>query len=97
MPISGLVITLDSNEDAAQRAIRQIDARPTFEAGVRQRHRLPVVLETPDRGTDKREWQWLGDLGGVVHVDVVFVHFESSESDASQAPERGAMPTAMET
>ena len=97
MPISGLVITLDSDESAAQRVSDDIRARSSFELGERQSHRLPAVLETPDRAADKREWEWLNALPGVMHVDVVFIHFDQPDSDSTLRSSRSASELPLET
>ena len=64
--------------DAA--VIEQIQQHPNFQAGPRQDQRLPVVLDTPDKETDKQCWGWINQLPGVHHVDVAFIHFEDEEA-----------------
>lgn len=60
--------------------IEQINQHPLLQAGPLQGHRLPVVVDTPDRETDKQCWLWLNELAGVHHVDVAFVHFEDEDA-----------------
>lgn len=94
MPVSGLVITLapppdvpgasNGLRDGSTRVIEQIHLHPHLQVGPRQGQRLPVVLDTPDRETDKRCWLWLNGLPGVHHVDIAFIHFEDEDAfDAS--------------
>ncbi len=94
MPVSGLVVTLDppppntpDSPDTSEKlrhhhahVIAQINQHPNLQAGPQQGQRLPVVVDTPDRGADKQCWQWLNDLQGVHHVDVAFIHFEDEDA-----------------
>ncbi len=82
--------------------IEQIQQHPNFQAGLRQGQRLPVVLDTPDKQTDKQCWGWVNELPGVHHVDVAFIHFEDEDAiEASpcntRADELIAAPTIGET
>lgn len=100
MPVSGLVVTLapppppetppetpnasDRLRDSSTHVIEQIHQHPHLQVGPRQGQCLPVVVDTPDRETDKRCWLWLNGLPGVHHVDVAFIHFEDEDAfDAS--------------
>ena len=86
MPVSGLVVTLDADPNRARGAVTQILNHSAFDVGERCGHRLPVVLETPDRQDDKQCWQWLNDLSGVVHVDAAFIHFDEAPSGCAKQP-----------
>lgn len=107
MPVSGLVVTLaapDASGDAviASDVVEKIRRHPNFEAGRRLDQRLPVVLDTPDKQTDKRCWGWINELPGVHHVDVAFIHFEDQDAfEASpcshNAQQTIAAPTIGET
>jgi hypothetical protein len=78
--------------------IEQIRQHPNFQAGPRQDQRLPVVLDTPDKETDKRCWGWLNELPGVHHVDVAFIHFEDEDAlDASPCSANADRPIAAPT
>ena len=78
--------------------IEQIQRHPNFQAGQRQSQRLPVVLDTPDKETDKRCWGWLNNLPGVHHVDVAFIHFEDEDAfDASPCSANADRPIAAPT
>jgi len=88
MPISGLVITLNSDPVAARQAAGAIAGRAGFNCGaMRGDHHLPAVLDTADRDADKAARDWLHALPGVLHVDVVFIHFDDQD-----APSLGATP-----
>ncbi len=88
MPVSGLVVTLappgsipgSSPDVVIATVIEKIREHPNFQAGPRQDQRLPVVLDTPDKDTDKQCWGWINQLPGVHHVDVAFIHFEDSDA-----------------
>ena len=78
--------------------IKQIQQHPNFQTGERQDQRLPVVLDTPDKETDKRCWGWLNELPGVHHVDVAFIHFEDEDAlDASPCSVNAKRPIAAPT
>jgi nitrate reductase NapAB chaperone NapD len=82
MLISGLVITLSQQAQAAEQAVEAIAGHSRISLdGPATGSRLAAVLDTPDRQTDLTVWEWLWDLPGVVHVDVVFIHFEDIEAN----------------
>jgi hypothetical protein len=112
MPVSGLVITLARRDtspdiggglrDNAAQVIEQIKQHPHMQLGPQQGQRLPVVLDTPDRETDKACWGWLNSLAGVHHVDVAFIHFEDADAPEhapcqSHSDQLIQMPTLGET
>ncbi len=81
MPISGLMVTLTSDaetSDAALRAMRDFDA---IELGVRNGRRVAAVLDTPTDEHNRRAWRWLNDLDGVSLVDVLFVSFDEDANE----------------
>lgn len=78
--------------------IEQIQQHPNFQAGPRHNQRLPVVLDTPDKETDKQCWGWINELPGVHHVDVAFIHFEDEDAlDASPCSANADRPIAAPT
>lgn len=92
MPISGLVITLAEDPQAAELAKQAVRGHPRFTCeAMPDPRRLPAVLDTPDRHTDREDWDWLNALDGVRQVDVVFIHFE--DHDAAAEMHDGAAPT----
>lgn len=73
----------DASGVGHESVIEQIRNHPHLQPGPRQDLRLPVVVDTPDRETDKACWRWLNDLPGVHHVDVAFIHFEDDDPVAT--------------
>ena len=48
--------------------------------------RLPIVLDTPDKATDKRVWDWLSSLPGVIGVDVAFISWDAASAPLLSLP-----------
>ncbi len=82
MPTSGLVITANQVADVAL-VLTAIASDPHVEPGQPAGNRIPLVLDTPDKATDKRLWDWLGALPGVAHVDVAFIYLGESHEEGS--------------
>lgn len=84
MPISGLILTLCSDPDAAQSAILKCHEDPRIEVGqcVGLR-RCPITLTTESQDEDKACWQALQDDPGIDHVDVACVFFDDDQADDS--------------
>ncbi|MBL4701830.1 MAG: hypothetical protein JKX85_11300 [Phycisphaeraceae bacterium] len=80
MPISGLILTLSSNSEAAQTALDKCHADPQVQVGefVGPR-RCPITLDTNNPEEDKVSWQRLQDDPGIDFVDVVCVYFDEDE------------------
>ncbi len=79
MPISGWIVTLASDADQAARALRELCSHPCIELGAAApgaMQRFPVVVDTPDEAQNEALWVWLGELPGVLHVDVVCAYPE---------------------
>jgi hypothetical protein len=87
MPISGLVITLNSDAELAAQAVATLSARPEFTPGERNTRWLPVAMEARDDGASRDLHDWLNALPGVDFVDVVFVNSDEDEALASLTPE----------
>lgn len=85
MPISGLVVAL-ADDALGQQSADRIAAAPQIEVGRRTAHKLAVVVETASSDEDRDLWQWLRDLPGVVHVDVVFIGFDDPSQDSPAIP-----------
>lgn len=83
MPISGIVITLASNApiEATIRALRRERA---LEPGAREGRKIAAVLTTDSDAHNRRAWNWLNELPGVAHVDVVFVSLDDFASRTAQ-------------
>ncbi len=74
--ISGLVIQLSADDVLVADAIQAIKDQPVLELGLRTGRRQPLVLETRGSGESHDITDWLAELPGVEHVDVVFVHLD---------------------
>ncbi len=83
MSISGLVLTLTEDTEAVDAALRTMALDPMIEVGEIIGPRLPVVVDAPDRATDRAVFERLRELPGVVCVDVAYVWFEDPEADAA--------------
>ena len=78
--------------------IETIRQHPNFQTGPRQAQRLPVVLDTPDKQTDKQCWAWINKLPGVHHVDVAFIHFDDEDAyEATPCSTNAQQPIAAPT
>lgn len=91
MPVSGLIVTLDRAPDVADAAVRAIAQRDDLTLGQRAGVKLPLVSDTADKTHDKALWSWLQRLPGVVHVDVVMIHFDESSSQVAYPEQQQTM------
>lgn len=82
MPTSGLVLTAERPE-GIRPILDALATEPAIETAPPVEGRLPLVVETPDKATDKRIWEWLHRLPGVAAVDVAFIYLGESTPDAS--------------
>ncbi|HRQ73914.1 MAG TPA: hypothetical protein PLU35_12890 [Phycisphaerales bacterium] len=85
MSISGLVVTLESDPQGAERAIRALRQDPRITLGDRAGERLAIVVETGSRFEDEEVYAALKSTPGVRFVDVAFVEFGSGEEGAGDA------------
>lgn len=81
VPISGLSILLSHDETLAGEAMRAMRDDARLELGPRAGARIAVVGEASDREANEMLWQWLHDQPGIVHVDVVFIHFDEGDEE----------------
>lgn len=79
MPTSGLVLTAERPEHIRP-ILAALAGEQSIAAGEPVGLRLPVVLDTPDKATDKRVWSWLSSLPGVVSIDVAFISWDTPMS-----------------
>ncbi|MBX3435254.1 MAG: hypothetical protein KF847_18195 [Pirellulales bacterium] len=86
MPTSGLVLTAERPEDLMP-ILAALAAEPAVECATPRGVRVPLVLETPDKQTDQRLWDWLRRLPGVANVDVAFIHLGTQGSVSPKLPE----------
>lgn len=76
MTVSALVVTLADDEAAQQRLLAALALDRRLTLGSPSGRRLPVVAETSDASEGRRLFEGLRAAEGVIHVDVVSVHFE---------------------
>jgi nitrate reductase NapAB chaperone NapD len=72
-PITGLVVT--TRPGCVERVARALAARSDVSIGNATDRALAVATDTPTLAADRRLLAWIGDLPGVVQVDIAFVDF----------------------
>ncbi len=80
MPISGLVVTLCSDDSRCHETLAALQSHEGIQLGPRQDDRLAIVLETPDSQSDRQVWEWLQSLPGVVQIEIAVIHFDEGIS-----------------
>ena len=81
MPISSLVLTLDSTPDLRALVLAEVARDPRVTVGTPLEERwLPVVTETASLSEGEALAESLRELPGVSFVDVVMVDFSEEES-----------------
>ncbi len=73
---AGLVATFDKAVAGFDQTISAIEAHPDVELGEATCSRLPMTIEAGDAQGLESVTNWLQNLKGIVHIDVVFVHYE---------------------
>lgn len=87
MHISGLVVTLVDEPALAKAARVELAAAGPFTLGESCGPCQAVVLETTDAHAAHDWHDWASTLAGVVHVEVVFVHWDANEVEVTHAVE----------
>lgn len=90
MPISGLVVTLCSDDSRCQETLAALQSHEGIQLGPRQDDRLALVLETPDSQSDRQVWEWLQSLPGVVQIEIAVIHFDEGISTEREGVEEVA-------
>lgn len=80
MPISGLVVTLCSDDSRCHETLAALQSHEGIQLGPREDDRLALVLETPDSQSDRQVWEWLQSLPGVVQIEIAVIHFDEGIS-----------------
>ena len=83
MPVSGLVATVTPSAEV-EAVCRTLQREPAVQLGQPEGRRIPLVVDTPDRDTDKRVWQRLSATPGLLNLDVVFVGFDEGQQPDCQ-------------
>lgn len=78
MAISGLAVTLSSQDALRDRALQALREHPAVTVGPQAGCRVAVVLETPTIQDDKDTFEALKRVPGVVHVDLISVFYEEA-------------------
>lgn len=76
MPVSGLVVSLSSQPSLREAAVAALRGESCIELGPMEAGKMAIVVDTSSSEEDKRLWDWLNSLPGVVFVDVALVGFE---------------------
>jgi hypothetical protein len=87
MPVSGLVLTLKSDAPSSNAAIAELRAHGSISVGERVEHRLPIVVDTPGSEEDRRVWEWLHTLPGVVFVELVCADMSADGAQEGEPPQ----------
>ncbi len=86
MPVSSLLMTIDSARESELRECLAVDPRTTLGATFGQR--LVLVLETASRRDDTAAWAWLKGLPGVLFIDLVWISIDPADDDEVREPRR---------
>lgn len=81
MHISGLVVVFEPVLDVMQSAIKDIQQAGPFTVGELVSHRLSIVMEVASPEDSLRWHRWLGDLPGVLDVNVAYVSVVDHEAE----------------
>ncbi|MBS0657056.1 MAG: hypothetical protein JSR82_02270 [Verrucomicrobia bacterium] len=90
MTFSGLLLTLNSDDQLAEAALAELARHPAVTLGPRRERWQAVALEVADGADSRAAHDWLLALPGVDYVDVVSVHFEPEPLAAPLAPAHAA-------
>lgn len=83
MPVSGLVATVQPSAEV-EAVCCALQSEPAVQLGQAEGRRIPLVVDTPDRETDKQVWQRLVATPGLLNLDVVFVGFDEDQQPDCQ-------------
>ena len=77
--IVSMVATLKRGEEfSLTKTLAQLHQRTEIETGQLCGDRLPITIEAEDTVELESLTQWVQDLSGILHVDIVFASFETS-------------------
>ena len=79
--IASLVATLKQDEGSSfEDTLMRLRQRKQIETGQLYGARLPMTIEAEDTHELESLTQWVQDLKGILHVDIIFASFEPSVS-----------------
>ena len=84
MPVSGLLLTLNADQQLAAHTMAALSARAEFMVGEQTGRWLPVAVEAADETQSQQLHDWLTTLPGVEFVDVVSVHFTEETAEPTR-------------
>lgn len=101
MPVVSAVATLPADPALQARLLGVLHATDGVTVGpVQAGHRLPVVLESDDRSTDRALWRTVSSLHGLVHLELVTADFSDLDpshlggsADPARRPRRSPLST----
>jgi len=85
MPISGLVL-ITRPECATAPLLAILADHSAVTVGEPVDGRIPIVVDTPDRDSDREVWSWLQARPEVLDVAVAAIHLGTDESPEPVAP-----------
>ena len=83
MPISGLVVTFETDLDQHTDSLRLLRNEPAIEVGESRGNKSAIVVETDSKEPDQQLWQWIRSLPGVIDLQVAFVAVDDGTDDES--------------
>lgn len=87
MPIVSAVLTLSPDPALRAQTLAELAELPALTAATAHKDRLPVVVDTPDRGEDRAAWTMIESLPGVLHIELVFADFSDLRAPAAHPVE----------
>ena len=76
VPISGLVVVLDSPSGPYPDTIQKLRAHPAIEVGDISDYKIAIVVDSTCKQHDQEIWDWVQDLPGVLDIQIAFVGFD---------------------
>lgn len=84
MPIVSAVVHLDPDPTRSAQALSELRARPEVTLGQLQPGGLPLVLDCPTREAEKKLWEELSALPGVLFLSIVYADFSDIVEEGAQ-------------
>lgn len=81
--VSGLVLTL-ANDGRRTAALHEVSRAGPFTLGDVFDHRVALALEAATPADAERWTRWLGEVPGVLNVDIAFVHLAPAVEEAAR-------------
>lgn len=88
MPVSGIVVTLESDAHARETLLERLAGDGRFTVGETQGAHLPLVCDTSDLDGHRAAWHDLEAMPGVRFVELAYHDFSDVEDFGAQPPRR---------